>query len=116
MERLNPKQLALYLGGPAEFTTIPQGRQKIGEILPCDLGGSEAYSIKPVLRPLSDMTEEEGATLSLIESSVESEGVKQLEVEASKIVYLLSCGFDLLGFIESGLAIDKTKQPVEPCK
>lgn len=78
---------------------------------------------KPILRPLSDMTEDE-------ESEIEGEWgsygmggnhlcnalkdrtkyVKDIHEMPGLFLYLLSRHFDLFGLIESGLAIDKTKQ------
>ena len=51
---------------------------------------------KLILRPLSDMTKEEKDQAFVLS-------------KADEIVYLLKCGFDLFGLIESGQAIDKTK-------
>lgn len=61
--------------------------------------------IKPILRPLSDMTEEEkqnieGTDWSLLPDS-------GWEYTAETFLFLLSKGFDLFGLIEAGLAIDK---------
>jgi len=70
-----------------------------------------------VLRPLSDMSEEEKKNISF-------DAYKVLRKEQSRIAtgteravtwaarqteYLLKQGFDLFGLIEAGLAIDKTK-------
>lgn len=52
--------------------------------------------VKPILRPLSDMTEEEDA----IDCDLSP---------AEKFRFRLSKDFDLFGLIEAGLAIDKTK-------
>lgn len=71
--------------------------------------------IKPILRPLSDMTEEEG-----IDAEKEWNNGRRLGesisqalniANAFRIKHLLSKHFDLFGLIESGLAIDKTKHP-----
>lgn len=64
--------------------------------------------IKPILRPLSDMTEDEkekwdNMRLEDFEYSTEL-------LAANETLYLLKQGFDLFGLIESGLAIDKTKK------
>lgn len=61
--------------------------------------------IKPILRQLSDMTEEE-ANKSDALGSDEING--QLVLSPEAILYLLSKHFDLFGLIESGLAIDKS--------
>jgi hypothetical protein len=96
---------------------------------------SNALNIKPILRPLSNMTEDEAVELVKIRSTtyrwVTAEVVNQhilrfeFEYESSRrrrsttlrfdelspeeVRYLLSKGFDLFGLIEAGLAIDKTK-------
>lgn len=54
--------------------------------------------IKPILRPLSDMTDKESKHHANI-----------LKGDTESIRYLLSKGFDLFGLIQAGLAIDKTK-------
>lgn len=67
--------------------------------------------VKPLLRPLSDMTEEEydlwdnGIDGGLVQGTTD-----MIEQEAKKTLYLLKREFDLFGWIEAGLAIDKTKQ------
>jgi hypothetical protein len=64
----------------------------------------EHHKIKPLLRPLSDMTDREKhevGKLSFI-------GNVHHQAEAAKTVWLLSKGFDLFGLIEDGMAIDKT--------
>jgi hypothetical protein len=73
----------------------------------------EDSQIKPLLRPLSSMTEEEG-----IESETEwnkgrtlgdSVGQALNMANAFRIKYLLSKHFDLFDLIEKGLALDSTK-------
>jgi hypothetical protein len=69
------------------------------------------HEIKPILRPLSDMTEEECHTLGW--AYLNSNGNKILNhspeyLNPEDFKYLLSRGFDLFGLIESGLAIDKS--------
>jgi hypothetical protein len=66
--------------------------------------------IKPILRPLSDMTEEEREQLNDIELGESSWPTVAIAL-APCFKYLLSKHFDLFGLIESGLAIDKTKKP-----
>jgi hypothetical protein len=82
-------------------------------------------SVKPILRPLSDMTEEEKVTLFDLEISNYSEYKSKLiavdlwiqrwqrypSTEFGKwfpktFLFLLSKHFDIFGLIESGLAID----------
>lgn len=75
---------------------------------------------KLLLRPLSDMTEDEGFALSDIMGFFTPDNFISAIKSGSKYVmdfrlsfeltqYLLKQGFDLFGLIESGLAIDKTK-------
>jgi len=84
---------------------------------------------KPILRPLSDMTEEEiNECWKLLEWSEMIKNNRRYKLNEEfhdsdegrecgwfsflKILpYLLSKHFDLFGLIESGLAIDKTKHP-----
>lgn len=71
---------------------------------------------KPILRPLSDITDDEIDDVWNLE---EPEHVLVMAYEKNNVVrkvalcsertrYLLSRGFDLFGLIEAGLAIDKT--------
>lgn len=62
-------------------------------------------NFKPLLRPLSDMTDEEA---EFAYHAYHDEKTLHLGC-VKKTVYLLSRGFDLFGLIESGEAIDKTK-------
>lgn len=75
---------------------------------------------KPILRPLSDITEEEEFEMTEITGLFIGSGFIKAIKENSKYVidvrnsfevtrYLLSKHFDLFNLIEEGLAIDKTK-------
>jgi hypothetical protein len=88
--------------------------------------------IKPILRPITDLTEEEAARLGqllfiggIIGSPYYKEGFWHIPYgftlsdfwaidgkvfNQHQTIYLLSKHFDLFGLIESGLAIDKTKE------
>lgn len=96
------------------------------------------FEVKPILRPLSDMTEEEAVEVAkLSEWEPHFRDVKVERTQYGDLVvrwdgcleggevfnatgaefycqeqfhYLLSRGFDLFNLIESGLAIDSTKQ------
>ena len=71
-----------------------------GIILPPD-------DVWPILRPLSDMTEEES---NEVQYKVDKIGIGFYPKEHAEIViYLTSLGFDIFGWIPAGLAIDKTK-------
>lgn len=83
----------------------------IAHILKCN-----GYVIaKPLLRPLSDMTEEEADEHDALEeqfdeSNTDNKAGAIVTWAAESTRWCLSKGFDLFGLIESGLAI-KTKHP-----
>lgn len=62
-------------------------------------------NFKPILRPLSDMTNEDEEATGL--NATYEYGHHTFT--PSEFIYFLSKGFDLFGLIESGLAIDATK-------
>jgi len=62
---------------------------------------------KPILRKLSDMTEEESYELEMIGHELIINKVSTNEFHAARTAYLLSHHFDLFNLIESGQAIDK---------
>lgn len=157
--KLTPADLALYLGAECEVTYSPGGFEYydnggiylISGGLINEYGKGEA-AIKPILRPLSDMTE-----MELLEFATLCSGAEYVEVAESAIsnyknvmcfsdfheserlvindngevwyasyfqngaagrntinghkqtVWLLRHHFDLFGWIDAGLAIDKTK-------
>jgi hypothetical protein len=87
-------------------------------------------SIRPILRPLSDMTDEEIKQVAWLLHRFKPEDIRgkdnvgnikvtnkspfyywinvRQHLNADTCIYLLSKGFDLFELIESGLAIDKT--------
>lgn len=79
--------------------------------------------VKPLLRPLSDMTEQERDHIGIElkagiwnADDIKSWGNSSLlwtnkHLTPKVFAYLLSRSFDLFGLLESGQAIDKTKQP-----
>lgn len=67
---------------------------------------------KPVLRPLSDITEEEMNEYSDLAYHYQHEYLRLIFHDGSQFKYLLSKRFDLFSLIESGLAIDGTKMKV----
>lgn len=71
--------------------------------------------IKPILRPLSDMTEEEKAQLrDFMGWARYVEYLKFGLCTPEGVAYLLKQGFDLFNLIESGQAIDRTTpQPAQ---
>lgn len=67
------------------------------------------HEVRPILRPLSDMTEEERQWCFQFEPHYNDlTFLQSLTVDAEITTYLLSKGFDLFGLIDAGLAIDKT--------
>lgn len=128
---LSAQELALYFGQQAASVDIELGealaefriegdaldmKAQRGENYP----ESEGIAWKPILRPLSDMTEEEG--LEIFELYADKPYLASIASHESLIEwlggrvgspahwrYLLSRGFDLFGWIDAGLAIDKTK-------
>lgn len=75
--------------------------------------GEKTFSIgyfKPILRPLSDMKEDEEDAWTDLYVSSQDNRIKA----ANRTLFLLQQGFDLFGLIESGQAIDATKLPNHP--
>lgn len=68
----------------------------------------ECDRIKLLLRPLSDITEEEKKEIEAMEQNNTSYPTMAYAL-APHFVYLLSRGFDIFGLIDAGLALDKTK-------
>lgn len=66
------------------------------------------YSLKLILRPLSDMTEEEASESRKIFDSMVAADKLNCEIEAARTLFALSKGFDLFGLIDAGLAIKKS--------
>jgi hypothetical protein len=77
----------------------------------CPFDNHEEYyqRIMPILRPLSDMTEEERIECKA-ESTVRfaAHSMQYEKLEPDQFIKLLSKGFDLFNLIPEGLAIDKT--------
>ncbi len=104
--------LALCMGcackTPAGFGVIDAvSRERIrvevefqGYVLPPD-------DVTPILRPLQDMTEEES---NEVQFRVDKIKVGFFPKQHAEIVrYLIRLQFDVFGWIDAGLAIDKTK-------
>ena len=119
MRKLTTQELALYLGCECQ---TPEGILKLGAVYENtspvfydavrDFGMEE---IKPILRPLTDMTEEEKKELSDVAFGdtilLTGEAEEQTRVWGNplSIKFLITKHFDLFGWIEKGLAIDRTK-------
>ena len=67
------------------------------------------YQIKPYLRPMLSMTEEERQELNLIPSSTEDEGFIGSYPNGKDVDWLNSHHFDYRGLIEKGLALEAPK-------
>lgn len=76
---------------------------------------NRADELKPILRPLSDMTLEDGKYFGIEDEKELGEWKYDFGyfgvLPPDDFHYLLSRGFDLFGLIDAGLAIDKTKLP-----
>ena len=139
MKKLTPQVLALYLGQKCE---TPHG---IGELKIASANGECSFKlanyhnwidchtseIKPILRPLSSLTESEARDLYEIKFGFKYDGENCTEeywqdfdsgldtmlsysVGNTKIwLKLFYWGFDLFSLIDNGLAIDATKMEVE---
>jgi len=113
-EQLTAKDLALYLGCEA----------KVNPHYYTSLTGKDIHSwmqvlittkllhtldastrIKPILRPLSDMTEEHEKEYDRLQVSHSNMTV----TDARCTLYFIRQGFDVFGWIEKGWAIDKAK-------
>lgn len=144
-EKLTARELALYYGanaivkhtGPDTFPYFEDGKMypiSGGMLKEHEKGG---IVVLPILRPLSDMTEDDarviykfyfGVDFEVREWMDENPALEWIgdedEIYSSNISnfigrqdvwrYLLSCHFDLFGWIEKGLAIDATKKEVLP--
>lgn len=99
--------LHLYLGCELKSEKYPKDTPLDTEILHAIEHDNLYGEFKPILRPLSSMTEEENKE-RFNEWYLKEENTP-LERNAREIKYLLSKHFDLFGLIDAGLAIDKTK-------
>jgi hypothetical protein len=124
MEKKIQDYLHLYLGcecvwqdSRAEITNNGKGKlTEIGKRIAVieskgELAECMPFEAKPILRPLSDMTEEEEDKFYSFWSGSCSTGNLKLSIEreAQATMFLLSKHFDLFGLIPAGLAIDATK-------
>src|SRR5688572_910316 len=125
--------LHLYLGCDVKHEAL----KNIRPLTPAWYGALQKenilYLLKPILRPLSDMTEEEAIGLAKIQKYdiPEDDGVREeliniytyddeeltlgnylpVKYYLDGLLYLLKQSFDLFNLIPEGLAIDKTKTP-----
>lgn len=107
--------LKYYIGGKCQFGILVPGQPTSYEesnitirVLHNVLAA--LADAKPILRPLSSMTEEEKDFIDdTFIVTPENISVSYHIIEAKRTDYLLSRHFDLFGLIESGQAIDATK-------
>jgi hypothetical protein len=121
-KQLTAQDLALYLG--QEFIYNGPSGHYVDK-----LNGFHLMTLEDrpgamlLLRPLSDLTEEEAREIGRIGDWQFPFDLHDLTVSLMDIVqeysavwrYLLSIGIDLFDWIPAGLAIDKTKIPAEGC-
>jgi hypothetical protein len=135
VKSLTAADLALYIGQPFRVYATVSGvgwYERTGDSLtPSDLATYNVKYVKPILRPLSDLTEEEARecfalwsggrfnpddyyNASALEDWWRYADDHDVDARAYCIGtpavwrYLLSRGFDLFNWIPDGLAIDKT--------
>lgn len=139
MKKLTPQVLALYLGQKCETKTgdsiiVGVNRAGVVEIRRISDGVFLTWwvdDIKPILRPLSSLTENEARELYELKNGESfddesclhwwSKDKDEWYTTESKFcvgfplvwLKLLSIGFDLFGLIDNGLALDATKMEVE---
>lgn len=123
-ENLSISQLALFLDHDAcykytDTPTIYKIKLTIETLLMLSEASSLLEYIKPILRPIADMTDKETAdwmvhidetnlilNLGDIQQSVRS--------NTEQCLYLIGKGFDTFGWIDKGHAVDKTKFRILP--
>lgn len=113
--KLTAADLALYLGCECQALTRTGTIDIVNSRGFCIVSdGVYSWSelirnVKPILRPLSDITEEE-ANNEVWDTVPEYTDFSGLVAHVSPAWrFLLSRHFDLFGWIDAGLAIDKTK-------
>ena len=117
-KELTAADLAFYLGAECEVKYNIEGFRYYEDNGTCLISGNiitefgrKELTIKPILRPLSDMTvaEKNNYIWDTIPEYTDFQGlVKHI---SPVFLWLMRQHFDLFGWIEAGLAIDKTKTP-----
>lgn len=111
--------LHLYFGCPCIFRYGPTGEWKDGfikEVALQRVRHGAPYEVKPILRPLRHMTDEELQTCGNMvydfsdDPELNNHKWRDFEIglAAEQFHWLLSKHFDLFGLIAAGLAIDAT--------
>jgi len=115
-QQLTPQELALVLGCEAEtkqknflYVNYPPQKQIITGILLADISGYEY--IKPFLRKLEDLSEEECEMYNcILEKMYHLNKIQdQMISHAKATAYLLSKHFDLFDWILTGKALHRTQ-------
>ena len=109
-KKLTAADLAMYIGCDVEWNGVVY--RLSGVNADCEIAIErngvtiwvEIEAVKPILRPLSDITDEEENETQIFVNEI----CFGYELGAQITRYLLSKHFDLFGWIEAGLAIRKT--------
>lgn len=110
MEKKIEDYINFYLGCECEYMEeiddIPRIKPLTGYMI-----GRGFYWVKPILRRLADLTEDEAkeGNLAAFEFRVIKKEVMSYAFTPNRFVWLLSKHFDLFGLIEAGLALEKSK-------
>lgn len=113
--KLSIQDLAMFLGADAQHEVLgirPITTKWLSDIEEnCGEDADiECESIKPILRPISDMTDMENDLLAeYVDNSGADNKEECLQEMAILSKKLIEFQFDVFGWIEKGLAIDKTK-------
>jgi len=118
-EQLTIEELSLYVNSCMIEIGLVDEKPLVKELDPMMLHGmwqnmklKLPFKHRPILRPLSDMTDDElNEHADLVNNWGEYMDVLMREAQAS--IYLIRQGFDVFGWIETGLAIDKTKMKAD---
>lgn len=114
--------LHLYLLKECEYEWQPEDLILKGRVTTRIIEGMQNGRViwcKPILRPLSDMTDDEYMEVgNILCTSQGEQAIKQLIADATYMIhiqfsfeltfYLLKQGFDIFNLIPEGIALDKT--------
>lgn len=126
MEKKIEDFLHLYFGCDCEIAVIVPGQELSWERDKLNIRWmhgclNKLVEVKPILRPLSDMTEEEKKEIGfeafhMLRSDLGERNLPARNLScmwaARQTAYLLSRSFDLFNLIPEGLALDSTQQPI----
>jgi hypothetical protein len=92
---------------PGQASVFQRGEISIRTVF--NIRGHQLSIVKPILRPLSDISDENYAYMAIEFTCLDANrNLAGAEREAIKMHYFISQGFDVFGLIKEGLAIDKT--------